>query len=1211
MQKYDPKKIEKKWQKYWEKNKTFEVKEDKKKEKFYSLIEFPYPSGEGLHVGHPRPFTAMDVISRKKRMEGKNVLFPIGFDAFGLPTENFAIKTGKPPAEVTKKNIANFTRQLKMLGFSFDWSRQVDTTDPNYYKWTQKLFLQFFKHGLAYKKNQPINWCPKDKIGLANEEVVNGNCERCGTAVEKRNKEQWMLAITKYADKLLNGLKNVDYIERARSSQENWIGKSEGAEVDFPLRMVSGQKDDKHFVKVFTTRPDTIFGATFLAISPELAKSWLGVGWQATEEVKKYIAEALQARTVATAREEQEKTGISADIMAVNPVSKKEIPVWITNYVMGEVGTGAIMGVPAHDQRDFDFAKKFGLPIKKVVSGGTEKTKYLIFDFDGVIGDTYEASMQTRVQMGDVKDRAEAEESSRIYFNQKPDHTKNHALTEEQMKQKHAWTQRYGEIKAKIPFPLFENFVNEIKKLDNTKIAIISAGSGLYMREPSLKSGLNPTHVLSFEDHHSKEEKIEIVCKDWGVSIRDVYYFTDSKADVYELEDCMDRSKIIGCAWGYCGYDALRELLPANQVLKNPEDIHSLFSDLVYENDGVAVESEFLNGLKTPEAKEKMISWLEENRIGKKQINYKLRDWVFSRQRYWGEPIPLVYCENCKNTKQKALLIHGFEASASSNWLPWMKSELEKQGFEVMVPDLPDSKYPDLEKWLETLHPYFDQLGENDVLVGHSLGSKAALHLLEKSKKKIGHVYLVASAIGEIAERDWSLFRKHHDAAQVDALQKFWAAKFGWKKVDAHAENKTIIISSDDLSVPKGTRGDVPDSWTFKKWNGFKHFTASIIPELLEEFLHVKNTGWVPLPESELPLKLPKVEKYQPTDNGESPLAAITSWVKTKCPNCGGAARRETDTMPNWAGSSWYFLAYALGGEKRLKEKGNKFWNLELLKHWQPVDWYNGGMEHTVLHLLYSRFWNQFLYDVGMVPTSEPYAKRTSHGMILAKGGEKMSKSKGNVVNPDEMVDQFGADALRTYIMFMGPFDQAVEWDTNGLVGVKRFLDRVWGLQEKIATKINIPNPKLDTFVHQTIKKVSEDIDGMRFNTAIAKMMELANEMSKAEQVDVANYRLLIKILSPFAPHLCEELWSVLDNKKSLFQEEWPEYNSALIKEQEITLAVQVNGKLRETITVPADIAEEEAKKISLSSAAIQKWLEGKEPKKVIYVKGKLVSIVV
>jgi leucyl-tRNA synthetase len=709
MKKYDPKKIEPKWQKYWAKEKIFEVTESKTKEKFYGLIEFPYPSGEGLHVGHPRPFTAMDVITRKKRMEGKNVLFPIGFDAFGLPTENFAIKTGKPPAEVTKKNIANFTRQLKMLGFGFDWSRQVDTTDPQYYKWTQWLFLQFYKHGLAYKKNQPINWCPKDKIGLANEEVVGGCCERCGTAVEKRNKEQWMLSITKYADKLLEGLKQVNYIERARTSQENWIGKSEGAEVVFPL-CVPSQPEGKYSVTVFTTRPDTIFGVTFLAISPELAKSWLDVGWDAGTEVKKYIDQELKNRAATTTREEQEKTGISAGIMAINPVSKEQIPVWITNYVMGGVGTGAIMGVPAHDERDFDFAKKFGLPLKQVVKTNDEakeKTKYLIFDFDGVIGDTWEAGLEVQMKVGDLTkkfaNKEEAKEATLQYFSRKPNHAKDTLLTTEQLEARAEWAKKYGEEMAKINPPLFDDFNKIVRDLPNIKTAIISAGSGLYIKNRIAETGLNPTHVLTYEDHYSKEEKIERLCKDWGVSMQDVYYFTDSKADVYELENCMDRKKIIGCAWGYCGYDLLKELLPENQILKDFADINTLFGAELFTEEGVAINSDFLNGLKTDEAKEKMIAWLQENKIGKKQVNYKLRDWVFSRQRYWGEPIPLVFCEHCKNKKQKALLIHGFESSGDGVWLPWMKKELEKQGFEVFNPSMTNNFHATVDSWLAEL----------------------------------------------------------------------------------------------------------------------------------------------------------------------------------------------------------------------------------------------------------------------------------------------------------------------------------------------------------------------------------------------------------------------------------------------------------------------------------------------------------------------------
>lgn len=1200
MKKYDPKKIEPKWQKYWAKEKIFEVTESKTKEKFYGLIEFPYPSGEGLHVGHPRPFTAMDVITRKKRMEGKNVLFPIGFDAFGLPTENFAIKTGKPPAEVTKKNIANFTRQLKMLGFGFDWSRQVDTTDPQYYKWTQWLFLQFYKHGLAYKKNQPINWCPKDKIGLANEEVVGGCCERCGTAVEKRNKEQWMLSITKYADKLLEGLKQVNYIERARTSQENWIGKSEGAEVVFPL-CVPSQPEGKYSVTVFTTRPDTIFGVTFLAISPELAKSWLDVGWDAGTEVKKYIDQELKNRAATTTREEQEKTGISAGIMAINPVSKEQIPVWITNYVMGGVGTGAIMGVPAHDERDFDFAKKFGLPLKQVVKTNDEakeKTKYLIFDFDGVIGDTWEAGLEVQMKVGDLTkkfaNKEEAKEATLQYFSRKPNHAKDTLLTTEQLEARAEWAKKYGEEMAKINPPLFDDFNKIVRDLPNIKTAIISAGSGLYIKNRIAETGLNPTHVLTYEDHYSKEEKIERLCKDWGVSMQDVYYFTDSKADVYELENCMDRKKIIGCAWGYCGYDLLKELLPENQILKDFADINTLFGAELFTEEGVAINSDFLNGLKTDEAKEKMIAWLQENKIGKKQVNYKLRDWVFSRQRYWGEPIPLVFCEHCKNKKYNVLLLHGFKGSAQTGFFPWLKQELEERGHKVSAPELPNSANANVEEQVKfVLDNYF--FDENTILFGHSLGGVVAMKVLERVKNKIHRLILIDSFVSPGPDRAY-------------ASTTTW--EFDYKKIRNHAEEINMLVDSTRAVVSADRQQGMRENFQatiIERTPVDDHFCANHEPEVLQLF---EQTGWVSLPESELPLKLPKVEKYQPTDTGESPLAAITKWVNTKCPQCGSPAKRETDTMPNWAGSSWYFLAYALGGENRLKLEGDKFWDQELLKQWMPVDWYNGGMEHTVLHLLYSRFWNQFLYDIGLVPTLEPYKKRTSHGMILAKGGEKMSKSRGNVVNPDEMVDQFGADALRTYIMFMGPFDQAVEWDTNGLVGVRRFLEKVWGLHDNVSNK-SVEDKKLQTVLHQTIKKVTEDIEGMRFNTAISKMMELANEMSKLEQVSVVDYSLFVKILSPFAPHVCEELWNQLGHTKSLALEQWPQYDEKLIVESEITLAVQVNGKLRDTITVAADISEENAKKTVLASTAVQKWLEGKEPKKIIYVKGKLISIVV
>ncbi len=788
MAEYNHQKIEKKWQKEWEKKKIFQASSNSKKPKFYSLIEFPYPSGAGLHVGHIRSNTAMDIISRKRRMEGYNVLYPIGWDAFGLPTENYAIKSGIHPIKVTKQNTDTFRKQLKSLGFSFDWSREVNTTDPKYYKWTQWIFLQLFNKGLAYKARTEINWCPSCKIGLANEEVVGGMCDRCGGPTEKREKEQWMLGITKYADRLDRDLDTVDYLEKIKIQQRNWIGRSEGAEISFKVESVKLKEE----IKVFTTRADTIFGATYLVLAPEhelvqKLKSQI-TNW---DDVEKYLGEIKKKTDIERTAENKEKTGVELKgVKAINPATKQEIPVWIADYVLVHYGTGAIMAVPTDDERDFEFATKFNLPI--------------------------------------VKDY-----------------------------------QKAG----------FGNF-------------------------------------------------------------------------------------------------------------------------------------------------------------GKKITTYKLRDWVFSRQRYWGEPIPLINCERC---------------------------------------------------------------------------------------------------------------------------------------------------------------------------------------------------GFVPVPEKDLPVKLPNVAKYKPTDNGESPLAGIKSWVNVKCPKCKGKAKRETDTMPNWAGSSWYYLRYT--DPKNTKE----FASQKNLKYWTPVSWYNGGMEHTTLHLLYSRFWHKFLYDLGLVPTSEPYAKRTSHGMILAEKGEKMSKSKGNTVNPDDLLKTFGADTIRLYEMFMGPFDQAVSWDTNGMVGVRRFLERVWKLSSQVqknfaalpslrglrhglnfpapATNANFPVQKL---LHQTIKKVTEDIEDMKFNTAISTMMIFVNEVEKNDfSLSISDFKTFLQLLAPFAPHIAEELWSDLGGKQSIALSPWPKWDKDVIIDKEVKIVIQINGKLRAEIMVSADVAEDEVKKRVLTDSAILRYTEGKEVKKIIYVKGRLVNIVI
>lgn len=801
--KYNHLVVEPKWQKAWEEKGCFHAEENSDKKKFYALIEFPYPSGQGLHVGHPRPYTALDVVSRKRRLQGYNVLYPIGWDAFGLPTENYAIKNHIHPEIVTKNNVARFKKQIQSLGISFDWSREINTTDPEYYKWTQWIFLQLFKHGLAYKKEMAVNWCTSCKCVLANEEVVNGVCERCGSEVVRKVKSQWMLKITEYADRLINDLDLVDYPDRVKAQQKNWIGKSAGAEVDF-----NTTEDDK--LTVYTTRCDTLFGATYMVISPEhpCIEKW-NDKIKNIEDVKAYQAEAAKKSDFERTELVKEKTGVMLDgVKAINPVNGKEIPIFVSDYVLVSYGTGAIMAVPAHDTRDWEFAKKFNLPIIEVVKGGE-----------------------------DVQKEA----------------------------------------------------------------------------------------------------------------------FTD-------------------CATG------------------------------------VMVNSDFLTGLTVEEAKKKMISWLEENKVGRAKTNYKLRDWVFSRQRYWGEPIPIVHCDKC---------------------------------------------------------------------------------------------------------------------------------------------------------------------------------------------------GYVPIPESELPLRLPMVDSYEPTDTGESPLSKMTDWVETTCPCCGGKAYRETDTMPQWAGSSWYFLRYMDPHNKEaLASK-------EALNYWSPVDWYNGGMEHTTLHLLYSRFWHKFLYDIGVVPTPEPYAKRTSHGMILGENGEKMSKSRGNVVNPDDIVQQYGADTMRLYEMFIGDFEKAAPWNDKGIKGCRRFVERYYNLQEKLIDGDEV-RPELECSIHKTIKKVSEDIENIKFNTAIASLMALMNDINAVGSINKKEYAIFSILLNPFAPHVTEEIWSTCNLGDGMVVDQpWPEYDESKCKANEIEIAVQVNGKIKTKLMIPAEAEQAEVIALAKAEENVKKSVEGMNIIKEIYVKGRLVNIVV
>jgi leucyl-tRNA synthetase len=799
--KYDAAAIERKWQKIWDEQSTFAVSIDKAKPKFYALVEFPYPSGQGLHVGHPRSYTALDVIARARRMQGYNVLYPMGWDAFGLPTENFAIANKIHPEKVTEKNVERFKAQLKSLGLSFDWSREINTTDPDYYKWTQWIFLQLFKRGLAYKKEMAVNWCTSCRCVLANEEVVAGVCERCGGEVVRRVKSQWMLKITEYAQRLIDDLDLVDYPERVRVQQINWIGRSDGAQVRFET--TAGDP-----IEVFTTRPDTLFGATYMVIAPEhpLIEKWAGI-LENIDEVKAYQRQAAKKSDFERTEIAKEKTGVELKgVRAVNPVNNRETPIFISDYVLVSYGTGAIMAVPGHDTRDWEFAKKFGLPIVEVVKGG------------------------------DIEKEA----------------------------------------------------------------------------------------------------------------------FTDCET-------------------------------------------------------GIMVNSGFLDGMTVENAKKAITDWLVQKGLGEHKVNYKLRDWVFSRQRYWGEPIPIIICPNC---------------------------------------------------------------------------------------------------------------------------------------------------------------------------------------------------GFVPLDEEELPLRLPMVESYEPTESGESPLAAISDWVNVRCPECGGDAKRETDTMPQWAGSSWYFLRYTdPHNDKELASKG-------ALQYWLPVDWYNGGMEHTTLHLLYSRFWHKFLYDIGVVPTPEPYAKRTSHGMILGENGEKMSKSRGNVINPDEIIKEYGADTLRLYEMFIGDFEKAAPWSSTSIRGCRRFIERVWTLQEDVLPDENI-RAELETAFHRTIRKVGEDIENLKFNTAIAALMALLNDVNETGSITRGELRVFLILLNPFAPHVTEEIWENLNLGGQISQQQWPEYDEQKCIEQMIEIAVQINGKVRSRVTIPADSDSGQSIAAAKADEKIAAAIAGMQIVKELYIPGKLVNIVI
>ncbi|MFA6353734.1 MAG: class I tRNA ligase family protein [Candidatus Paceibacterota bacterium] len=1127
MKEYDHKKIEKKWQKEWEKTGVYEAKNFSKKPKFYGLIEFPYPSGAGMHVGHIRSNTAMDIISRKRRMEGYNVLYPIGWDAFGLPTENYAIKTGIHPIKVTKDNTDTFRRQLKSIGFSFDWSREINTTDPKYYKWTQWIFLQLLKKGLAYKAKSYINWCLSCKIGLANEEVVNDKCERCGGDTEKREKEQWMLAITKYADRLDKDLDTVDYLSQIKLGQRNWIGRSEGAEIDFEI------KNNNEKIKVFTTRPDTIFGATYVILAPDhelvqklksQIKNW--------SEVEKYIKEVKSKTDIERTTEDKIKTGVELKgIKVINPATQEEIPIWIADYVLASYGTGAIMAVPAHDERDFEFAKKFNLSIRKVI----EPIEYAQ---TGV--DAFRPELPTK-------------DKEAIF-----------AIV------KHWKEDKYLCLKWKnAPWNIFiTGGIENNEKIIDSAIREVEEESGYF----DIKKAEDIDHVMYAQFYHPNR-KINLKTR-----FHTVYLELGSDARKEISQEEKDKHETL---W-----------IPREEVeefINVPNGKHAwrIFQGLesrCFTQDGILVNSGKFNKLDSKEATKEIVKFIG----GKEKTTFKLRDWVFSRQRYWGEPIPVVYCESCKNRKYNYILLHGYKRQ--DLFIPWLKMELEKQGHKVYAPLLPNPLKPNVVEQVEFILKN-TVLTENTIIMGVSLGAVVAMKLAEKTKSVIAKLVLV----------DGFIKPEFTDQARPDVERSFdW--KFNFKKIISKTKERIILADKDFSVVPEWQlqkMAEIMNADILYEKPIAPHFQNNgPEPEILNTII---ETGWMPVSEKDLPVELPKVKNYQPTNSGESPLANISKWVNVKCPKCKGKGRRETDTMPNWAGSSWYFLRYV--DSKNKKEFASK----KNLKYWTPVDWYNGGMEHTTLHLLYSRFWHKFLFDLKLVPTSEPYQKRTSHGMILGEGGAKMSKSLGNVINPDDIVKTYGADTLRLYEMFMGPFSQSVAWSEEAIIGPRRFLERIWNLQSKVQK-----NKKYVEFeIEKAIKKVSSDIEEMKFNTAISTLMIFINEVGKLESISQIAYEKFLKILSPFAPHIVEELWQILGHQKSINLEPWPMPDLSKIKDEEIKIVVQVNGKVRTEIMIKIDDSEEDIKKQVISNEVVLKQLADREVKKVFYVKNRLINIVV
>ena len=1139
---YDHKKIESKWQKEWAEKKIYSTADSgdpttgsgQVKPKFYVLDMFPYPSGEGLHVGHPKGYIATDILSRMKRMQGHNVLHPMGFDAFGLPAENYAIKMKTNPAIAVAENVARYKRQLEIIGFDYDWSREVNTTDPKYYKWTQWIFLKLLEKGLAYESYEPINWCPSCKTGLANEDVEDGHCERCGSAVEKKPMRQWVLKITDYADRLLADLDTLDWPAHIKESQRNWIGRSEGAELDFALK---GRSEN---IRVFTTRPDTLFGVTYVVLAPEhtLVTSLLK-DVKNKDEVIKYVAHARMMTAIERTDAKKDKTGVRLDgVMAINPVNKEEVPVYVADYVLADYGTGAVMAVPAHDDRDFAFAKKYSLPVKEVVVA--------------VIGEITKHPIRRDVV------KALIEKDNKIL------------LVKE------------GNGEYSLPGGSYEKGENDIEALSREVV-----------EETGYKNFKIGTYLGRIERFYRKDMKANTgEGRVRGVATYCVTLVNDEREKPKE-------DYVLGAEWF--------EKQKAIELLKAGDfDAESIFIERNYScftDEGILIHSDKFSG-QTSEDVRKTITLFAG---GEWVVRYKLKDWVFSRQRYWGEPFPIFHGLKAR----KALLIHGFEGNGTGHWFKKMKEALEERGVEVFNPTMSTSYHPTAESWLTELSPIVKDFGPDDIIVGHSLGSNAALQLVQKEKSNIGRLFLVASAIGKIRdEKFWKMVQDMDGPeSDTDALRKFWEASLDYEKISKSAPNVTFIRSKDDVVIPPVTHEKFPTSWKVEELSGFGHFDSEKGTEfdvLWEKLFALSAKVVVPVSESDLPVVLPPVKSYEPSGTGESPLATISKWVDVKVGRGKDAKvmKRETNTMPQWAGSSWYYLRYMD------PDNGKALVDVKKEKYWNQVDFYVGGAEHATRHLIYARFWHKFLYDIGVVSTTEPFKKLQSVGLIMGEDGKKMSKRFGNVVNPDDIVATYGADTLRIYEMFMGPFDQAINWSTDSMIGSRRFIERIWKLAGR-ADDIASESKATLSLMHRTIAKVTDDISNIRLNTAVSALMTLANALDREPSITRATYETYLRLLAPFAPHVTEEIWKNLKNKGSIHLATWPIADMGLCQDDEVTIVVQVNGKMRADFRVARTATKEVIESQARSLEAVQKWIAGKEVVKTIVVPGKLVSFVV